>query len=58
VIRENLGCPQEVRLIFNRAVTRKHTGQFRARIVAQDVTPALAKTRPPSGLLPKAQASW
>jgi hypothetical protein len=26
VIRENLGCPQEVRLIFNRTVTRKHTG--------------------------------
>jgi hypothetical protein len=30
--------------------------QFRTRIVTQH--PSLAKTRPPSGLFPKARASW
>src|SRR6267378_964516 len=39
VIRENLdlGRPQEVRLI----ITRRTPGQFRTRIVTQDVTPSL-----------------
>ena len=43
VIRENLdlGRPQEVRLIFNRTITRRTPGQFRTRIVTQDVTPSL-----------------
>src|ERR1700730_1233871 len=43
VIRENLdlGRPQEVRLIFNRPITRRTPGQFRTRIVTQDVTPSL-----------------
>src|SRR3982075_4002101 len=43
VIRENLdlGRPQEVRLIFNRRITRRTPGQFRTRIVTQDVTPSL-----------------
>jgi hypothetical protein len=42
VIRENLdlGRPQEVRLIFNRTITRRTPGQFRTRIVTQDVTPS------------------
>src|SRR6266850_8003757 len=33
--------PQEVRLIFNRTITRRTPGQFRTRIVTQDVTPSL-----------------
>jgi hypothetical protein len=43
VIRENLdlGRPQEVQLIFNRRITRRTPGQFRTRIVTQDVTPSL-----------------
>jgi DNA-binding HxlR family transcriptional regulator len=43
VIRENLdlGRPQEVRLIFNRTITCRTPGQFRTRIVTQDVTPSL-----------------
>jgi len=43
VIRENLdlGRPQEVRLIFNRPITRRTPGQFRTRIVTKDVTPSL-----------------
>ncbi len=43
VIRENLdlGRPHEVRLIFNRTITRRTPGQFRTRIVTQDVTPSL-----------------
>src|SRR5580693_6950069 len=43
VIRENLdlGRPEEVRLIFNRTITRRTPGQFRTRIVTQDVTPSL-----------------
>jgi len=43
VIRENLdlGRPQEVRLIFNRTISRRTPGQFRTRIVTQDVTPSL-----------------
>jgi hypothetical protein len=43
VIRENLdlGRPQEVRLIFNRTITRRTPGQFRTRIITQDVTPSL-----------------
>jgi len=43
VIRENLdlGRPQEVRLIFNRTITRRTPGQFRTRILTQDVTPSL-----------------
>ena len=43
VIGENLdlGRPQEVRLIFNRTITRRTPGQFRTRIVTQDVTPSL-----------------
>jgi hypothetical protein len=43
VIRENLdlGRPQEVGLIFNRTITRRTPGQFRTRIVTQDVTPSL-----------------
>jgi len=42
-IRENLdlGRPEEVQLIFNRTVTRRTPGQFRTRIVTQDVTPSL-----------------
>jgi len=37
VIRENLdlGRPQEVRLIFNRTITRRTPGQFRTRIVTR-----------------------
>src|ERR1700738_4164953 len=43
VIRENLdlGRPQEGRLIFNPHITRSTPGQFRTRIVTQDVTPSL-----------------
>jgi DNA-binding HxlR family transcriptional regulator len=43
VIRENLdlGRPEEVQLIFNRKITRRTPGQFRTRIVTQDVTPSL-----------------
>src|ERR1700680_253230 len=43
VIRENLdlGRPEEVRLIFNRKITRKTPGSFRTRVVTQDVTPSL-----------------
>ena len=43
VIRENLdlGRPQQVQLIFNRRITRKTPGQFRTRILTQDVTPSL-----------------
>src|SRR6202166_2270431 len=43
VIRENLdlGRPQEVRLIFNRKITRRTPGRFRTRILTQDVTPSL-----------------
>ena len=43
VIRENLdlGRPEEVRLIFNRRISRRTPGQFRTRIVTQDVTPSL-----------------
>jgi hypothetical protein len=43
VIRENLdlGRPEEVRLIFNRKITRRTPGSFRTRIVTQDVTPSL-----------------
>jgi hypothetical protein len=43
VIRENLdlGRPEEVQLIFNRSITRRTPGQFRTRIVTQDVTPSL-----------------
>src|SRR3981081_201074 len=44
VIRENLdlGRPQEVRLIFNRTITRRTPGQFRTRVITQDVTPSLS----------------
>src|SRR5713226_2998936 len=43
VIRENLdlGRPEEIQLIFNRTITRRTPGQFRTRIVTQDVTPSL-----------------
>src|SRR5260370_4421918 len=43
VIGENLdlGRPQEVRLIFNRTITRRTPGQFRTRIVTQHVTTSL-----------------
>jgi DNA-binding HxlR family transcriptional regulator len=43
VIRENLdlGRPQQVGLIFNRPITRRTPGQFRTRVVTQDVTPSL-----------------
>src|SRR6516165_8969870 len=43
VIRENLdlGRPEEVQLIFDRRITRRTPGQFRTRIVTQDVTPSL-----------------
>jgi hypothetical protein len=43
VIRQNLdlGRPQQVRLVFNRTITRRTPGQFRTRIVTQDVTPSL-----------------
>ena len=39
--RLDLGRPQDVRLIFNRTITRRTPGQFRTRIVTQDVTPSL-----------------
>jgi hypothetical protein len=43
VIRENLdlGRPEEVQLVFNRKITCRTPGQFRTRIVTQDVTPSL-----------------
>src|ERR1700758_3322749 len=43
VIRENLdlGRPEEVRLIFNRRISRRTPGSFRTRVVTQDVTPSL-----------------
>jgi hypothetical protein len=43
VIRENLdlGRPDDVRLIFNRKITRRTPGSFRTRIVTHDVTPSL-----------------
>ena len=58
VIRENLdlGRPQEVRLIFNRTITRRTPGQFRTRIVTQDVTPslnAITRTRGSSSITRK-----
>src|ERR1700726_1719708 len=33
--------PAEVRLIFNRRITRRTPGSFRTRVVTQDVTPSL-----------------
>jgi hypothetical protein len=36
-----LGRPEKVQLIFNRPITRRTPGQFRTRIVTQDVTPSL-----------------
>jgi hypothetical protein len=43
VIRENLdlGRPEKVQLIFNRKINRKTPGQFRTRVLTQDVTPSL-----------------
>ena len=43
VIRENLdiGRPEDVRLIFNRKITRRTPGSFRTRIVTHDITPSL-----------------
>jgi hypothetical protein len=43
VIRENLdlGRPEQVRLIFNRKISRQTPGQFCTRVVTQDVTPSL-----------------
>jgi len=43
VIRENLdlGRPEQVQLIFNRKIDRRTPGQFRTRILTQDVTPSL-----------------
>ena len=41
VIRENLdiGRPSQVRLIFNRRVTRRTPGKFRARVITEGVVP-------------------
>lgn len=43
VIRENLdlGRPEQMQLIFNRRISRRTPGQFRTRIVTQEVTPSL-----------------
>jgi hypothetical protein len=43
VIRENLdlGRPEEIKLIFNRRVSRRTPGRFCTRVVTQDVTPSL-----------------
>jgi hypothetical protein len=43
VIRENLdlGCPEEVQLIFNRRIPRNTQARFRTRVVTHDVTPSL-----------------
>lgn len=43
VIRENLdlGRPEQVQLIFHRAISRRTPGPFRTRIVTRDVTPSL-----------------
>ena len=43
LIRENLdlGRPEQVQLIFNRRISRRTPGQFRTRVVTQDVTPSL-----------------
>ena len=43
VIRENLdlGRPEEVKLIFNRRISRRTPTQFCTRVVTQHVTPAL-----------------
>jgi hypothetical protein len=44
VIRENLdlGRPEEIKLIFNRRISRNSPARFRTRIVTQDVTPSLS----------------
>jgi hypothetical protein len=43
VIRENLdlGRPEEIKLIFNRRITRRTPGRFATRVVTRDVTPSL-----------------
>jgi len=43
VIRENLdlGRPDQVALIFERRVTRRTPGRFRARVITEGVTPSL-----------------
>lgn len=43
IIRENLdlGRPDQVKLIFNRRITKRTPGRFRTRIITQDVTPSL-----------------
>jgi hypothetical protein len=43
VIRENLdlGRPEDVRLIFNRRITRRTPGSLRTRVVTHDVTTSL-----------------
>lgn len=43
VIRENLdlGRPEEIKLIFNRRITRQTPARFCTRVVTRDVTPSL-----------------
>lgn len=43
VIRENLdlGRPEEIKIIFNRRISRRTPGRFWTRVVTQDVTPSL-----------------
>ena len=43
VIRENLdiGRPDHVQLIFNRRITKRTPGRFRARVLTEGVTPSL-----------------
>jgi hypothetical protein len=43
VIRENLdlGRPEEIKLIFNRRISRQTPGRFCTRVVTRDVTPSL-----------------
>lgn len=43
VIRENLdlGRPEEIKIIFNRRISRRTPGRFCTRVVTQDVTPSL-----------------
>ncbi len=43
VIRENLdlGRPEEIKLIFNRRITRQTPARFSTRVVTRDVTPSL-----------------
>jgi len=41
IIRDNLGRPDRVQLIFDRVVTKKTPGEFRTRVIQDGVHPSL-----------------